>query len=98
MAAASFSTRNHLALMAEPSWFDLFGRRSPRIPPTLSSHSPMMEARLGKSTGSRTRQGLKMNLSKRTELRRIPDRASHDWETINPILDAGFLAYVGFCV
>ena len=39
-----------------------------------------------------------MNLSKRTELRRIPDRASHDWETINPILDAGFLAYVGFCV
>jgi nitroimidazol reductase NimA-like FMN-containing flavoprotein (pyridoxamine 5'-phosphate oxidase superfamily) len=39
-----------------------------------------------------------MNLTKRTELRRIPDRGSHDWEAINPILDAGFLAHVGFCV
>ena len=39
-----------------------------------------------------------MNLTKRTELRRIPDRGSHDWETISQILDAGFLAYVGFCV
>ena len=39
-----------------------------------------------------------MNLSKRTELRRIPDRGSHDWATINQILDAGFLAHVGFCV
>jgi nitroimidazol reductase NimA-like FMN-containing flavoprotein (pyridoxamine 5'-phosphate oxidase superfamily) len=39
-----------------------------------------------------------MNLSKRTELRRIPDRGSHDWETIGQILDAGFLASVGFCV
>src|SRR5713226_1096666 len=39
-----------------------------------------------------------MNLTKRTELRRIPDRGSHDWETINEILDAGFLAHVGFCV
>lgn len=39
-----------------------------------------------------------MNLTKRTELRRIPDRGSHDWETINQILDAGFLASVGFCV
>jgi nitroimidazol reductase NimA-like FMN-containing flavoprotein (pyridoxamine 5'-phosphate oxidase superfamily) len=39
-----------------------------------------------------------MKLSKRTELRRIPDRGSHDWETINQILDAGFLASVGFCV
>ena len=39
-----------------------------------------------------------MNLTKRTELRRIPDRGSHDWETINQILDAGFLACVGFCV
>ena len=33
----------------------------------------------------------------RTELRRIPDRGSHDWDTINQILDAGFLACVGFC-
>jgi nitroimidazol reductase NimA-like FMN-containing flavoprotein (pyridoxamine 5'-phosphate oxidase superfamily) len=39
-----------------------------------------------------------MNLTKRTELRRIPGRGSRDWETINPILDAGFLAHVGFCV
>jgi nitroimidazol reductase NimA-like FMN-containing flavoprotein (pyridoxamine 5'-phosphate oxidase superfamily) len=39
-----------------------------------------------------------MNLTKRTELRRIPNRGSHDWETINQILDAGFLANVGFCV
>jgi nitroimidazol reductase NimA-like FMN-containing flavoprotein (pyridoxamine 5'-phosphate oxidase superfamily) len=39
-----------------------------------------------------------MNLTKRTELRRIPDRGSNDWETINKILDAGFLAHIGFCV
>jgi uncharacterized protein len=39
-----------------------------------------------------------MNLPKRTELRRIPNRGSHDWETISRILDAGFLAHVGFCV
>jgi uncharacterized protein len=39
-----------------------------------------------------------MLLTKRTELRRIPDRGSRDWETINTILDAGFLACVGFCV
>jgi uncharacterized protein len=39
-----------------------------------------------------------MNLTRRTELRRIPDRGSRDRETINQILDAGFLACVGFCV
>ena len=39
-----------------------------------------------------------MNLSKRTELRRIPDRGSYDWVTITQILDAGFLAHVGFCL
>jgi nitroimidazol reductase NimA-like FMN-containing flavoprotein (pyridoxamine 5'-phosphate oxidase superfamily) len=39
-----------------------------------------------------------MNRTKRTELRRIPDRGSHDWEAIHQILDAGFLACVGFCV
>jgi nitroimidazol reductase NimA-like FMN-containing flavoprotein (pyridoxamine 5'-phosphate oxidase superfamily) len=39
-----------------------------------------------------------MSLTKRAELHRIPDRGSHDWETINQILDAGFLAHVGFCV
>jgi nitroimidazol reductase NimA-like FMN-containing flavoprotein (pyridoxamine 5'-phosphate oxidase superfamily) len=39
-----------------------------------------------------------MNLTKRTELRRVPDRGSHDWATIHQILDAGFLAHVGFCL
>jgi nitroimidazol reductase NimA-like FMN-containing flavoprotein (pyridoxamine 5'-phosphate oxidase superfamily) len=39
-----------------------------------------------------------MKLTKRTELRRIPDRGSHDWRTISRILDAGFLACVGFCL
>jgi nitroimidazol reductase NimA-like FMN-containing flavoprotein (pyridoxamine 5'-phosphate oxidase superfamily) len=39
-----------------------------------------------------------MNPTKRTELRRIPSRGSRDWQTINRILDAGFLAHVGFCV
>jgi nitroimidazol reductase NimA-like FMN-containing flavoprotein (pyridoxamine 5'-phosphate oxidase superfamily) len=39
-----------------------------------------------------------MNLTKRTKHRRIPDRGSHDWETISHILDSGFLAHVGFCV
>jgi len=39
-----------------------------------------------------------MNLTKRSQLRRIPSRGSREWETINRILDAGFLAHVGFCV
>jgi nitroimidazol reductase NimA-like FMN-containing flavoprotein (pyridoxamine 5'-phosphate oxidase superfamily) len=39
-----------------------------------------------------------MNLTKRSELRRIPVRGSHDWDTISRILDVGFLAHVGFCV
>src|ERR1700732_3879207 len=39
-----------------------------------------------------------MNLTKRTELRRIPDRGSRESKTINEILDAGFLAHVGFCL
>jgi len=39
-----------------------------------------------------------MNLTTLTKLRRIPDRGSHDWKTIIEILDAGFLACVGFCV
>src|SRR5260370_28982195 len=39
-----------------------------------------------------------MNLSKRTDLRRIPDRGSHDRKTTDSILDAGFLAHVGFCL
>ena len=39
-----------------------------------------------------------MNLTNRTELNRIPGRGSRDWKTINPILDVGFLAHVGFCI
>lgn len=39
-----------------------------------------------------------MNLTRRTELRRLPVRGSREQETINAILDAGFLAHVGFCV
>jgi uncharacterized protein len=39
-----------------------------------------------------------MILTKRTELHRIPCRGSHEWKTITRILDAGFLAHVGFCV
>lgn len=37
-----------------------------------------------------------MNLTMRTELRRLPKRGSHEEETIHAILDAGFLAHVGF--
>jgi len=48
MAAANFSTQNHLVPMAEPSWFDSFGRTPTRVSHTSSSHSPMMAARIGK--------------------------------------------------
>lgn len=37
-----------------------------------------------------------MNLTKRTELRRLPTRGSYEPEIIHSILDAGFLAHVGF--
>lgn len=37
-----------------------------------------------------------MNLTKRTELRRLPKRGSHDLEIVHEILDAAFLAHVGF--
>jgi nitroimidazol reductase NimA-like FMN-containing flavoprotein (pyridoxamine 5'-phosphate oxidase superfamily) len=39
-----------------------------------------------------------MNLTERSELRRIPVRGSHDWDAVGRILDAGLLAHVGFCV
>jgi len=39
-----------------------------------------------------------MKLTKRTELRRLADRGSHDAETIHAILDAAFLAHIGFQV
>lgn len=39
-----------------------------------------------------------MKNSPRTQLRRLPKRGHHDAATINAILDAGFLAHVGFQV
>ena len=36
--------------------------------------------------------------ARRSELRRLPDRGSHEREIIHRILDAGFLAHVGFCI
>jgi uncharacterized protein len=39
-----------------------------------------------------------MTTTARSELRRLPNRGSHDPATIHEILDAGFLAHVGFCV
>jgi nitroimidazol reductase NimA-like FMN-containing flavoprotein (pyridoxamine 5'-phosphate oxidase superfamily) len=37
-----------------------------------------------------------MNPTKRTKLGRLPNRGSHETETIRAILDAAFLAHVGF--
>ncbi len=42
--------------------------------------------------------GAAMNLTARTKLGRLPNRGSHEPEVIHAILDAGFLAHVGFCV
>ena len=39
-----------------------------------------------------------MKATGRTQLRRLPDRGSHDPETVHAILDAAFLAHVGFSV
>ena len=39
-----------------------------------------------------------MNLTKRTELRRLPNRGSREPEFVHAILDAGFLAHIGFQV
>ncbi len=39
-----------------------------------------------------------MNSTERSQLHRLPNRGSHEIETINKILDAGFLAHVGFCL
>ncbi len=39
-----------------------------------------------------------MNLTERTKLRRLPARGSHELDTIYAILDAAFLAHIGFCV
>jgi len=39
-----------------------------------------------------------MNVSERARLRRLPNRGSHELEAIHAVLDAGFLAHVGFCI
>jgi nitroimidazol reductase NimA-like FMN-containing flavoprotein (pyridoxamine 5'-phosphate oxidase superfamily) len=39
-----------------------------------------------------------MKPTPRTQLRRLPNRGSHDPETVHAILDAAFLAHVGFSV
>jgi uncharacterized protein len=39
-----------------------------------------------------------VTLTERTRLRRLPERGSHTDEAVHTILDAGFLAHVGFCV
>jgi nitroimidazol reductase NimA-like FMN-containing flavoprotein (pyridoxamine 5'-phosphate oxidase superfamily) len=39
-----------------------------------------------------------VDLSQRTELRRFAGRGKREWEAIHPILDAGFLAHVGFSI
>ena len=39
-----------------------------------------------------------MTITKRTEFHRLPKRGSHDEAAVNAVLDAGFLAHVGFCV
>jgi hypothetical protein len=37
-------------------------------------------------------------MSERTKLRRLPERGSQEMEAVNAVLDAGFLAHVGFSV
>jgi len=39
-----------------------------------------------------------MQVTERAKLRRLPNRGSHELEAVHSILDAGFLAHVGFCV
>ena len=39
-----------------------------------------------------------MNTTERSQLRRLPNRGSHELETIHKILDAAFLAHIGFSV
>jgi uncharacterized protein len=39
-----------------------------------------------------------MTLTERSQLRRYPNRGSHEYDVVNSILDGGFLAHVGFNV
>jgi nitroimidazol reductase NimA-like FMN-containing flavoprotein (pyridoxamine 5'-phosphate oxidase superfamily) len=56
-------------------------------------HSRLRYIKWSKSTHRKT-----MKLTARTELRRRPNRGSHDTETIYAILDEAFVAHVGFNV
>ncbi len=44
------------------------------------------------------RQRDEMTITERTQLRRLPKRGFHDPETVRAILDASFLAHIGFSV
>ena len=44
------------------------------------------------------REEVTVQPTKRSELRRLPARGSREWGTISQILDAGFLAHVGFSI
>lgn len=50
------------------------------------------------SSVSGKRKELTVQPTKRSELRRLPARGSREWGTISEILDAGFLAHVGFSI
>ena len=39
-----------------------------------------------------------MNVTERSQLRRLPNRGSHELKVIHEILDTAFLAHIGFCV
>lgn len=39
-----------------------------------------------------------VKVTERATVRRLPERGAYDEETVNGILDAGFLAHIGFCV
>lgn len=43
-------------------------------------------------------RGEEMNVTERSQIRRLPNRGSHQLKVIHEILDAAFLAHVGFCV
>src|SRR4029453_5913262 len=96
MGAASFWITNHLTI--ELSLLVIAFRTSLRIRAVLNRPSRVTGAGPGKRIGFLHSLGRKMKLTKRTEFRRLPGRGSHELETINAILDAGFLAHVGFCV
>jgi uncharacterized protein len=56
------------------------------------------EAVCSRCTTKTLHWGQGMNLTDRTQLRRLPARGSHDTETIHKILDHAFLAHVAFSV